>query len=255
MSARRPAPDRLSALRDLSGHIAHDLNNLLMVLQGRTEFVLDSLPPGHPLRRHATLIQETVHRAQAISQALLAFSGQQLLELKLLDLNAVITGLAPALRKTVGAGIELRLALDRAVKRVRADPARIEEAITNLVLNARDAMDQGGRLTLATANWRIDRALARRHVGARAGNFVVLTVTDTGRGMSPKVLTRLFEPFFTTKTRPGPTGLGLAVTYGIVTQHQGCLLVDSRLGRGTTFRMCLPPISRDGGRRAVAAPA
>ena len=230
---------KMEAVGQLAGGIAHDFNNLLTVITGRSELALARLPPGDALRREIELISTTAERAADLTRQLLAFSRKQMIQLRVVDLNAVVGGMASMLTRLIGETIELVTVPGPALGRVKADPGQIEQVIMNLAVNARDAMPGGGRLTIQTANRELDAASAAR-LDARPGPCVMLAVTDTGIGMDAETRARIFEPFFTTKDVGKGTGLGLSTVDGIVSQHGGCLDVGSEPGRGTTFRMYLP---------------
>ncbi|HET7342434.1 MAG TPA: PAS domain S-box protein [Methylomirabilota bacterium] len=217
---------KMEAVGRLAGGVAHDFNNLLTVISGRSELVLQRLRADDPLRRDVELIRRVGERAAALTRQLLAFSRKQVLQTRVVALDAVIADLEPMLRRLIGEDVELLAAIAPGVARVRADPAQLEQVVLNLVVNARDAMTGGGRITVE-----LDEA----------GGAVVLSVTDTGPGIPAAVQARIFEPFFTTKEPGKGTGLGLAMVYGIVRQHDGTITVDSQPGR-TTFRVTLPRV-------------
>jgi PAS domain S-box-containing protein len=246
---------KLEAIGQLAGGIAHDFNNLLTVITGRSHLALAQLPPDHALRRHIELIQTTAERAAALTRQLLAFSRKQVLEPRVLNVNAVVAGLAPMLRRLIGEDLELAAVPEAELGCVKADPSQLEQVILNLAVNARDAMPQGGRLTIETGNVELDEAYARCHLGASAGRFVMLAITDTGHGMDAAVKARIFEPFFTTKEPGKGTGLGLATVFGIVKQSGGSIEVYSEPAQGTTFKVYLPQVEEAVDRTAaVAAP-
>jgi PAS domain S-box-containing protein len=227
---------KMEAVGRLAGGIAHDFNNLLTAVAGYTELLIGDLAEGDPRRESAEEIRQAGHRAAALTQQLLAFSRRQVLEPRVLDLNAVISNMERMLRRVIGEDVELSTSLAGGLWRTRADPAQIEQAILNLVVNARDAMPRGGQLTLETANVDLDA----RYSGGAPGPHVMLAVSDTGVGMDKEQQARLFEPFYTTKDRGKGTGLGLSTTYGVVKQSGGSIWVYSERGQGTTFKIYLP---------------
>ncbi len=243
---------KMQAVGQLAGGIAHDFNNLMTVVTGRAELLLRRLRPGDLLRRDVEEIQATAQRATDLTRQLLAFSRKQVLEPRVLNLNQVVADLAPMLRRLIGDHVELVTALAPDLGQVKADPRQLEQVLMNLTLNARDAMPDGGRITLETADVVLDADYAREHVGAQPGPHVMLAVSDTGRGMDAETLARIFEPFFTTKGPGQGTGLGLATVYGIVKQSGGNIWVYSEPGRGTTFKIYLPRVSEAAGDAAPA---
>ena len=259
LEAQLRQAQKMEAVGRLAGGVAHDFNNLLTVITGRSQLLLLKLPPESPLRRDVELVEETAHRASALTRQLLAFSRKQMVQPRVVDLNEVVHGMETMLGRLIGEDIALTTRLDQTAGCVRADPAQLEQMIVNLAVNARDAMPLGGRLTLETSSVRIDETLARQHVGLRPGPHVRLVVRDTGVGMDGLIKAHLFEPFFTTKGPGKGTGLGLATVYGIVTQSGGAIRVDSEPGQGATFTIELPRVdapadpARDAG-VASAAP-
>ena len=231
---------KMEAIGQLAGGLAHDFNNLLTVIMARSQFLLNRLQPGDPCRRDAELIQTTAQRTVALIRQLLAFSRKQVLQRKVLDLNAVVGTMSTLLRPLLGEDISLVIAPGAGLGRVKADPAQIEQVFLNLAVNARDAMPSGGRLTITTQTVELDEPFVRRHRGARAGPHVMLAVSDTGIGMDGNTRARIFEPFFTTKAVGQGTGLGLSTVYGILKQHEGYIAVESQPGHGATFKMYLP---------------
>ena len=240
VTARRRAEE---AVGRLAGGVAHDLNNLLTVIGGRTELLLAKMRQGDPTRNAIELIARAAERAASVTQQLLAFSGKQLLQPQIVDLNAVVRGLTSRLEHLLGKDVELVFTPEADLGRAKVDPAQLEQVILSLVTNACDAMPRGGRLTVGTANVVLDAAAAARHPGVRPGPHVALVISDTGAGMDAETKARLFEPFFTTKEFGSRTGLGLAAVYGVVMQSGGAIGLDSELGLGTTFRIFLPRVS------------
>jgi signal transduction histidine kinase len=247
---------KMEAVGQLAGGIAHDFNNLLTAISGYSELLLSELPPEDLRRSHAEEIRKAGERAASLTQQLLAFSRRQVLEPKILDVNTVVSDIERMLRRLIGEHIDLKARKAADLWKVRADPGQIEQAILNLVLNARDAMPSGGTLAIETSNADLDEAFSLSHVPTPPGPYVCVAVTDTGIGISDEIKARLFEPFFTTKERGKGTGLGLSTTYGIVKQSGGYLWCDSEVGRGTTFRVFLPrveePVSQVAERKAPA---
>ncbi len=231
---------KMEAVGRLAGGIAHDFNNLLTVICGRTELLLRRLRPVDPMRKDLALIGSTAERAASLTRQLLAFSRKQVLQPRIVDLDAIVQSLVPMLQRLLGEDVELCIPAAAGPCRVKADPGQLEQVIVNLAVNARDAMPRGGRLTMRIGRADLDADAARLHAAAQPGPHVVLSVTDSGVGMDEATLARIFEPFFTTKALGHGTGLGLATVYGIVQQHQGGLAVRSEPGRGTTFEVYLP---------------
>jgi PAS domain S-box-containing protein len=238
---------KLQAVGELAGGVAHDFNNLLMVVKGHAEMLADRLPRDSADRQNPALqnveqIQQAAERAAALTRQLLAFSRKQVLRPRVLDLNEVVAGMIQMVSRVIGANIELAFLPGANLGRVKADPSQIEQVALNLVVNARDAMPDGGRLTIETSNVQLERDYATQHAVVDPGPYVMLTVSDSGTGMDAATKARIFEPFFTTKAQGRGTGLGLATVYGVVKQSGGYVWVYSELGHGTTFKVYLPMV-------------
>jgi len=231
---------KMEAVGQLAGGIAHDFNNLLAVIIGYGEIIEERLDESDPLSTKAGQITAAGKRAAALTRQLLAFSRQQVLEPKILDLNTVVADTTRMLQRLIGEDVELVTIAGPALGRVKADRGQIEQVIMNLAVNGRDAMPQGGKLMISTANAVMDEVYVRQHPGAVAGPYVLLTVSDTGCGMDQQTQAHIFEPFFTTKGPGKGTGLGLATVYGVVKQSGGYVSVYSEVGRGTSFKIYLP---------------
>jgi signal transduction histidine kinase/CheY-like chemotaxis protein len=234
---------KMEAVGRLAGGVAHDFNNMLTVMAGYTRMILDGLPPVDPLRAYAEEALQAAGRATAITRQLLAFSRRQVMQPCVMNLNATVRQTESMLRRLIGEDIELALELGAAVGNIQADPNHIEQAIVNLALNARDAMARGGRITIGTAEVRLDEAHAGKHAEIAPGDFAMLSVSDTGHGMDAETRRHVFEPFFTTKETGKGTGLGLATVYGTVKQLGGDIRVYSEPGQGTTFKLYFPLVS------------
>ena len=262
VSERRQMEDQLrqsnkmEAIGRLAGGVAHDFNNILTAIMGYNEIMLRQLPHFDPLRREAGEIEKAAYRAAQLTRQLLAFSRKQTLQLAILSPNQIVSNISRMLHRLLGEDILLQLELAEPIGSISADASQIEQIIINLAVNARDAMPRGGSLTITTANVTLDEACVRDQIDAKPGDYVRLTVTDNGTGMTDHVKAHLFEPFFTTKEQGRGTGLGLATCYGIVKQSGGHIAVESELGRGTTIHVYFPrlaaepsavPVKRHGG--------
>lgn len=246
---------KMQAVGQLAGGVAHDFNNLLMVVKGHAEILLNRIQSGSPLHNNAEQIDKAADRAASLTRQLLAFSRMQVLQARVLDLNEVVGGMTKMFSRVIGENIELTFVPGSRLGRVKADPGQIEQVLLNLVVNARDAMETGGRITIETSNVQLDRDYCAKHHNIEPGPWVMLTVTDTGCGMDAKTQTRIFEPFFTTKAQGKGTGLGLATVYGVVKQSGGFIYVYSEVGHGTTFKVYLPQVVADVDKDVAEKPA
>lgn len=233
---------KMEAVGRLAGGVAHDFNNLLMVIGGYGELLRDETPAHPVITKHVDAILKAADRAGALTRQLLAFGRKQVLKPKVLDVNAVVQETGKLLLRLIGEHIELSLALDPQTGLVKADPGQLEQVLMNLAINARDAMPDGGKLRIETGNVQLGEDFANQHPAVAPGNYVMLSVADTGTGMDEKTRAQVFEPFFTTKERGQGTGLGLATVYGIVRQSGGYVWAQSTLGSGSTFRVYLPRV-------------
>ena len=231
---------KMESIGTLSGGIAHDFNNLLTVILSYSHSLAEELNGDSKHQRAAEQIHQAAERGAALTRQMLAFSRQQVFQVRVLNLNDIIRNLLKMLQRIIGEHIEITTALADDLKPVKADPGQLEQILMNLSVNARDAMPKGGKLTLETSNVVLDEDFVRLHVGASAGPQVLLTVSDTGTGMDSATQARIFEPFFTTKGPGQGTGLGLAMVYGVVKQSGGSIWVNSKVGVGTTFNIYLP---------------
>jgi two-component system, cell cycle sensor histidine kinase and response regulator CckA len=232
--------------------VAHDFNNMLTVISGYNRMILDDLPPGDPLRSSADEVRIAAERAASLTNQLLAFSRRQVMRPVVLNPNTTLANLENMLRRIIGEDIVLSVEASPDTGNIRADAGHIEQAIVNLVLNARDAMPDGGRITIETANVTLDTGYAQSHIGVKPGEFVMIAVTDTGLGMDAEMRRHIFEPFFTTKAKGRGTGLGLATVYGMVKQGGGDIWVYSEPGRGTSFKLYFPRVPEEAAADSVA---
>ena len=236
---------KMEAVGRLAGGIAHDFNNLLMVIQGYADLLTDRLPAGDSLRRNAEQIRTAAQRASSLTRQLLAFSRKQIMEPKVLNIQTVVADMEKILRRLIGEDIDLETSYAPDLGLVKADRSQIEQVIMNLAVNARDAMPDGGRLTIETSNVEFDASRSHPPAVLAPGKYVMIAVTDNGSGMDAETKARIFEPFFTTKEQGKGTGLGLATVYGVVKQSGGYVWVYSEPGHGTTFKIYLPKIEEE----------
>jgi signal transduction histidine kinase len=233
---------KMEAVGRLAGGIAHDFNNILTAIKSYGDLLVDDMARGSARVEDVEEIREAADRAANLTRQLLAFSRQQMLRPRILDVNSMVRDLKNMLERLIGADVELKTSLAADLGMVTADPGQLEQILLNLVVNARDAMPEGGRIDIATANVELDEEYARTHAATSAGPHVMLSVSDTGVGMSRETQKHLFEPFFTTKDLGKGTGLGLSTVYGIVKQSGGWIWVYSEEGKGTTFKIYLPRV-------------
>ncbi len=245
---------KMEAVGRLAGGVAHDFNNLLMVISGYAEVILAQLDLHSPLHEKGRAIQLAADRATTLTRQLLAFSRKQLLELKVVDVNAIVQDMERLLRPLIGENVEFVTMLAPEAAHTRADAGQLEQVLMNLVVNAKDAMPDGGKLTIQTTTIVVDENHRRGQQFIRPGNYVTLSVSDSGMGMDRETQSRIFEPFFTTKEKGKGTGLGLSTVYGIVKQSGGYVMVQSELGRGTTFHIYLPQVEEPTEKHATPAP-
>jgi PAS domain S-box-containing protein len=235
---------KMEAVGMLAGGVAHDFNNLLTIITGYSQLMLTSLPSEDANRYPVEQIMKAGERAAALTKQLLAFSRRQVVQPRVFDLNKLVTSLGTMLQRLIGEDVDLRLALGAEMGSVNADPGQIEQVLMNLVINSRDAMPQGGTLTIETQMVVLDESYTSRHLEARPGSHILLAVSDTGAGMDEFTKAHLFEPFFTTKAAGRGTGLGLSTVFGIVRQSGGSVNVYSELGLGTSVKVYLPSVDQ-----------
>jgi signal transduction histidine kinase len=236
----------MEAVGRLAGGVAHNFNNALMVISGYSEVLLEALSPGDPTRASLEEIKKAGERAAALTRQLLVLSRKQVLEPKELELNAAVANCEKMLKGLIGDDIELVTVFDPALGRVKADPIQFDQVLRNLAINAREAMPQGGKFTIETANAVLDQAYCRAHVQLKPGRYIMIAVSDTGRGMDELAKSHIFEPFFAdvvaSREPEKVTGLGLAMIDGFIKQSGGHVQVQSEPGRGSTFKIYLPAI-------------
>lgn len=246
---------KMEAIGRLAGGVAHDFNNLLTVILGNTELAFHKLGSDESVRHRLVEIEKAAKRAAVLTRQLLAFSRRQQMERRNINLNDTIGEIMKLLHRIIGADVEVSVKAGSNLSAIFADPAQIEQVVMNLAVNARDAMPQGGQLTIETSNITLNESYQRQYSLVQPGNYVQMIVSDSGSGMDEKTKARIFEPFFTTKEVGKGTGLGLAMVYGIVKQHDGHINVYSELGHGTTFKIFLPVVETVVGKEALAIQA
>lgn len=260
ISARKKMEDqlrlsqRMEAIGRLAGGVAHDFNNLLTVILGSCDTLAGELPPGHPALRKVETVRKAGASAADLTRQLLAFGRKQILQPQLVEPKAIVNGVASMLSRLIGENIKLKVSADPAAGFISADPGQLEQVLLNLAANARDAMPNGGSLSIEVGNAELDETYRKLHPPAVPGPYVMIGVTDTGCGMDRKTQSQIFDPFFTTKEFGKGTGLGLATVYGIVKQSGGYIWVYSELGRGTVFKVYLPRVERPAPRTALTDP-
>jgi signal transduction histidine kinase/CheY-like chemotaxis protein len=234
------ASQKMETVGILAGGIAHDFNNILTTILGYSQIMALKLKESHPMREMVNEIYDAADRAAGLTRQLLAFSRKQVMEMKVVNLNSIVSNISRMLGRLIGENIQLHLTLAESLGNIRADAGQIEQVIMNLVVNARDAMPNGGTLTIETGQIELDEKYTARRPEVQPGLYAMITVTDNGVGILPEIQDKIFEPFFTTKKRGEGTGLGLSTVYGIVRQHNGHIYVYSEPGRGTTFKIYVP---------------
>ena len=240
LEAQLRQAQKMEAIGTLAGGIAHDFNNILTGISGYTQLAMAKLSPQHPLFEDLEKVEQAASRAAILTRQILAFSRRQVLEIKVLNLNKTIEDIMRFLRRIIGEHIDLNTVLAPELPSIKADPSAIEQILTNLCVNSRDAMPNGGELLIQSETVTLDEKYCEQHPWAAPGEFIMLLVSDTGIGMDDETLAHIFEPFFTTKEVGSGTGLGLAMVYGLVKQHNGFIDVDSELSRGTAFKIYFP---------------
>jgi len=230
---------KMESIGRLAGGVAHDFNNILTAIIGFSELAETKLPGNHPVRRDLKIVREAGEKASVLVRKLLAFSRKQILEMKIINLNELIEDILKLLGRIIGEDVYFDINIKESVNNIKADPSQIEQILMNLVINARDAMPEGGRINIETANVTLDENYIKSHEGIKPGPYVMLAITDSGKGIPKEVRGKIFEPFFTTKGALG-TGLGLSTVYGIVKQHKGHIFVYSEKDMGTTFKIYFP---------------
>ena len=233
---------KMEAIGSLASGVAHDFNNLLTTILGYSELAMMKIEEDDPQKERLEAINEAGRKASELTRQLLAFSRKQVLEMRTVNLHYLINNMAKMLGRLIGENIDMKMVLHTKSVNIKADAGQIEQIIMNLAINARDAMPDGGTLTIETDNIELDEEYCKAHADVSPGSYVVLIMTDTGQGMPPEIMEKVFEPFFTTKEKGTGTGLGLATVYGIVKQHKGLIYVYSELGSGTTFKVYFPEV-------------
>jgi len=233
---------KLEAIGKLAGGVAHDFNNLLTVIQGYSELILAKINVNDPIAEQIKQINHAASRAESLTRQLLAFSRKQIMQPRIIDLNTLIDDMKDMLERLIGADIEFIINLDKNLGKIKADRGQIEQVVMNLAVNARDAMKQGGKLSIDSRNMVLDENFIKNYPEAEVGQYVCLSLTDTGLGMDEETQVHIFEPFFTTKDKGEGTGLGLATVYGIIKQSGGYIYVSSELKKGTTFNIYFPRV-------------
>jgi signal transduction histidine kinase/ActR/RegA family two-component response regulator len=246
---------KMEAVGQLAGGVAHDFNNILTAILGLSEFLLQNPGDKETMSADITEIKTAAQRAAVLTRQLLAFSRQQVLKPRILDLSVTIAEMDKMLRRVLNENIDLKTVVSPRLAAVKADPGQIEQVLMNLVVNARDAMPNGGRLTIELANVELTKDYVKEHLGASEGPHVMLAVSDTGAGMDKITISRLFEPFFTTKEKGKGTGLGLSTVYGIIKQSGGSIFVYSEIGKGSSFKVYLPQADEPAAVVATAQPS